>query len=114
MAQDIALTSTLTNGQFACPGDLVVFTCETWGSHAIAWISDQYIGEEGAQLEFAAQVDDVGSVRVSRFSGVNFAVLTGNNQTSNVLESKLHITTSPNDDPFALVTCIRVLMHSSW
>ena len=106
MAQTIELTNTLIDGEFACSGEQVSFTCTTMGSHAIAWISDEYIGEGGRQLEFSVDFDREGTIRKNAFVLTTFAVLTLNNQTTNTLTSTLHII--PSNVPSSSVTCIHV------
>ena len=108
MAQiEIELTSTLTDGRFACPGESVTFTCKTVGSYAIAWTSDQYIGLGGTQLAFAADFNEVGALHRSASIPSTFAALVLYNRTADVLMSTLHIITLLNA-PSSSVTCIHV------
>lgn len=44
------MSDTLLEGSTTCPGETVVFTCQTIGS--LAWSSDEYIGTGGKQLPF--------------------------------------------------------------
>ena len=50
-SQAITLTSTISDGDVVCPGDVVTFTCVTRDSAIIGWNSVEYIGS-GLQLEF--------------------------------------------------------------
>lgn len=54
--QLVALTSSL-NRPVAYPQQEITFTCETKGSHIIAWSSNHYIGGNGAQLELTTATD---------------------------------------------------------
>ena len=102
-----SLTSTLENGQFACRGSRVTFTCVTRGSGEISWTSDTYIGPNGAQLIFEAEFDNPGDIRTSLSNGDTVATLTGEqeDQEVTVLESTLSINPLP-DPQNASVTCI--------
>ena len=88
---------------------MVSFTCETRGSFAIVWSSEQYIGSGNAQLAFAAGASDVGEIRRSRSNSQTFATLTQsyNNSGVQVLISELHISVPP-DSPNASVSCMHV------
>ena len=102
-----SLTSTLENGQFACRESRVNFTCVTRGSSGIAWTSDAYIGPNGAQLVFEAELDDTGDIRTSVSRMDTVATLTGEqeDQGETVLESTLCINPIP-DTQNTSVTCI--------
>ena len=101
-----SLTSTL-NGQFACRGSRVTFTCVTRGSGGIAWTSDTYIGLNGVQLAFEAVFDRPGDIRTSISNVDTVATLTRTqeDQGETVLESTLSINPLP-DPQNASVTCI--------
>ena len=72
-------TTQLYDGRFACPGSEVIFTCETRGSVALAWSSDQYIGRGGEELTFTALVDtDVGIMKRSGTVNTTVATLINN------------------------------------
>ena len=102
-----SLTNTLTNGQFACLGSRVTFTCVTRGSVGIAWTSDTYIGLNRAQLVFEADFDSPGDIRVSASNMDTVATLTREqeDQGVTVLESTLSINPLP-DPQNASVTCV--------
>jgi hypothetical protein len=84
----------LSQNAIVCPGISLTFTCTTNGSSSLAWISDHYIGEMGAELVFTS--GEIGSNKTSP-NGASFAILTKVN-TSNLrmimLESQLHIVVS--------------------
>ena len=65
-AQNISSLS-LHEDRFACPSDRLVFTCEIQANSsaglALAWSSDDFIGEDGTQIEFIAGVDRPGTTR---------------------------------------------------
>jgi hypothetical protein len=44
----------LSQNAFVCPGMSLMFTCTTVKSSSLAWISDHYIGEMGAELFFTS------------------------------------------------------------
>ena len=87
-----SLSSTLLEGDRACPGARVNFTCTTSGSLAMAWRSDEYIGPNGAQLEFIS-TDGVGSRMTSPINPNTFATLIRINGTR-VIESALTLIAS--------------------
>ena len=101
-----SLTSTLVNGQFACRGSRITFTCVTRGSGGIAWTSDTYVGPNGFQLRFE-NFNSPGDIRTSTFNADTVATLTREqeDQGETVRESTLSI--NPLSDPQnASVTCI--------
>lgn len=96
------ISSTLLDGGHGCPGQRVNFTCTTSGSLVLAWRSDEYIGPNGAELEFTS-ADGVNSTMTSRFNSDTVATLVRTNG-NRVTESLLSVTildTFPN----ASVTC---------
>ena len=99
-----SLTSTLENGQFACRGSRVTFTCVTRRSGGIAWTSDTYIGPNGAQLVFETDFSSPGDTRTSE-STVATLIREQEDQGETVLESTLSINPLPNPQ-IASVTCI--------
>ena len=101
-------TDALLNGCYVYRGR-VFFTCETRGSHAIAWSSEQYIGSGGVQLAFAAGASVAGDVLMSSSNPLMVAILTRNviDNAVQVLLSELHINVPPNSPP-ASVTCVHV------
>ena len=104
-----SLTSTLKNGQFACLGSSVTFTCVTRGSGGIAWTSDTYIGTNGFQLRFEADFDSPGDIQTSSSNGDTVATLTGEqeDQGETVLVNESTLSINPLPDPqTASVTCI--------
>ena len=86
------MSSTLHDGQLACRGSEVTFTCETQGSDAIAWRSDTYIGS-GVQLVFVAAGSNQGDTRTSPSNTDTLATLTReeDDQGTLVLESTLRM-----------------------
>lgn len=72
------ISSPVNDGQFVCSGSVLTFTCETRGSPIIAWSSDVYIGEGGAQLGFAAGANNPGDTRISSIIQDTVATLTIN------------------------------------
>ena len=86
----------LHEGQFACPGDKIIFTCEIEDFEILAWESGLLIGqggEGGEQIQFAV-VDPVGMNRSSTSNPNTFAILTvANNENGAIrLVSDLHVT----------------------
>ena len=82
---------TLYNGNLACSGDEITFFCETRGSSIIAWTSDEYIGQGGAQLQFvAAKVPSMASILHG--TGDTIATFTGNR-----IENEVRVLTSTRD-----------------
>ena len=92
-----------------CPGKEIVFTCKTNGS-VIAWISNEYIGIDGNQLELASMYT-VGHTVTSTINSKTFANLTMI-KGDQVIESQLHIMVS-KDFPTANITCSDVSHGSS-
>ena len=91
----------LLEGHRACLGREVNFTCMTNGSLVMVWSSDEYIGINGAELEFTS-ADGVGSTMRSSTNPSTVATLVSINGTR-VTESVLSITVL--DFPTASVTC---------
>ena len=107
MGQSLCIQSPeLYDGSLACPGDEIIFICETRGSSIIAWGSDEYIGPGGAQLQFA-EVSSASDVR--RGIGNTIATLTDNRIESGVrvLTSTLRVIAS-SMYPNPSVTCIHI------
>ena len=92
-----------------CPDKEIVFTCKTNGS-VVAWISNEYIGIDGNQLELAS-LYPVGHTVRSTINPKTFANLTMI-KGDRVIESQLHITVS-KDFPTANITCSDVSHGSS-
>ena len=69
------IKTTLLDGNYACPGQEVAFTCTTSGSLVIAWSNNEYIGRNGRQIEFAS-TDVVGTRITSMINANTFAELT--------------------------------------
>ena len=88
-AQTISLTSDLQHGSVACPNSVLVFTCVTQGSLAIAWQGD-YVGD---QIGFLAVRHQVGDTSNSSSNPNTVATLTRNyiDNGVQVLETKLRI-----------------------
>jgi hypothetical protein len=101
-----SLTRTLENGQLACRGSRISFTCVTRESGGIAWTSDTYVGPNNFQLRFD-DFNSQGSVRTSASNVDTVARLTSNreDQGVRVLESTLSIVLL-SDPQTASVTCI--------
>ena len=103
------MTTKSLEGSYVCPGEKIIFTCTTNGS-VVAWISDEYIGINGNQLEFGS-ADFVGHTVTSITNRNTFAKLTMK-EGNRVTESQLHITVS-RDIQTANVTCSDVSHGSS-
>ena len=106
------LTSSLRDGQRACPGDTITFTCVTNESASHAWISDEYIGQGGFQLEFASYHRPGKTISATGVSPtIAHATLIANviedNSTVGILESKLEVTVV-SDYPIASIMCLHV------
>ena len=107
----IVLSSSLSEGQRACPGDQITFTCVTNGSASLAWISDNYIGQGGIQLEFAS-FDSPGKIARNRASPIGTqATLVSKeieeNETQGILESQLNVIVT-SDYPSPTIKCFNV------
>jgi hypothetical protein len=106
MDQSVSLsieTPQLYNGRFACPDDEITFLCETKGSSTISWSSNEYIGQGGAQLQFAA----IEVINTKHRIGNTTATFTDKRTEDGVqvLQSTLRVTaTSMYPNPS--VTCI--------
>ena len=100
--QNVTITTSF-DGSYVCPDKVIVFTCKTNGS-VIAWISNEYIGIDGEQLELGSTYP-VGHTepRMINPKTKMFANLTMK-EGDRVIESQLHITVS-KDIPTANVTC---------
>ena len=106
---NIQLTSSLPYGQGACPGDTIMFTCITYGSASHAWISEEYIGTGGLQLEFATY-HNPGEIASNAAEPDTYAELLVRNETLRVLKSQLHVTVT-SSHPSANVSCLFVDTH---
>ena len=109
LSREVELTSSLSEGQFACPGDVVTFTCTIRGSSTltelvIAWNSTDYIGEN-ALLHFTTD-NTVGSNVSSMINRDVIATLTTNTFIDGVpmLKSQLRIIAS-TDFRISKVVC---------
>ena len=107
----ISLSSSLPDGQGVCPGDEIKFTCVTNGSGSHAWMSDEFIGRGGIQLEFAS-FDSPGAVR--RMSTLPMGTVATlivkeipENETKGILESELDVKAS-SEYPVSNVSCLYV------
>ena len=107
----ISLSSSLTDGEGVCPGDEIKFTCVTNGSGSHAWMSDEFIGRGGIQLEFAS-FDSPGVVRrkptlpVGTVARLNVKDIQ-ENETKGILESELDVIAS-SEYPVSSVSCLYV------
>ena len=105
------LTSSLKDGQRACPGDRITFTCVTNGSASHVWKSDEYIGRGGIQLEFAVYHNPGETRNNGVYPSTARATLIANvrneNSTGGILESDLEITVVA-DYPTASIVCLDV------
>ena len=95
------VTAGLIEGQYACPGMEIIFSCETRGSTAIAWSSDVYVGLGGAQLVFGVSLNSEGSISTSRDNSDTMATLIFVDRQALILESTLRIIATSN----SLITC---------
>ena len=89
-----------------CPEREITFTCVTTGSAIIAWVSNEYIEPDGAQLRLAS-FNRPGDTQNSTFNPNTFATLTRNEMDIFLLESQLRIIATM-DYPNPSVTCINV------
>lgn len=104
-SQLITVTSTITVGEIVCPGEEVIFTCETRGSLTIAWTSDEYIND---RLEFNTG-DDLDGVLPGFIDRNTMATFVNDTVegTTRVLVSQLRIIVS-SISLTPSVTCIHV------
>ena len=92
------LTSNLNEGKFAYDAQNITFRCTTRGTGTIlTWISENYIGSEGAIFEFAS-VHTPGRIEISSTNPNTTAVLinatTDTNTGVTEIVSELYITAS--------------------
>lgn len=96
------LSSNVSEGHMLCPGDTIMFNCETRGSPALTlrWRSDEY----DIQITFSTP-DRVGTRRSDAISNIS-AILTENTMEDgqHVLVSNLNITVTA-ESPTASVSC---------
>ena len=98
LSVEVKLNGTINDGDIVCPGQVIIFTCETIGTEALAWFSVDYIGEGSRRLEFRT-FDTLNLSRMGAVPGT-VAVLIKNttvNGTINVLISQLTIRVSDSD-----------------
>jgi hypothetical protein len=96
------ITSTLLDGNFACPGREIIITCATNASLVVALTSDEYIGRGGYLLELTSR-GSVGTRLTSTTNPSTFAELTMKSGGL-VIESQLHILVSMTNST-ATVRC---------
>ena len=97
------LNSSLPLNQPACPNQRITFTCVVQANSlailALAWSSDAFIGEGGAQIQFGAVRDSPGLRQPSAMNQDTVAeftaLLNGSDGTSHLV-STLNITVSSN------------------
>ena len=106
MKCQVLLTSSVVADRPVCPGEEITFICEVQ-SPIIAWASEEFIGQGGAQLVFSS-FDSPGVVLQSRVHPSTFAKLVEvvSNDINHRLVSELHIVTSLPQS--ASVSCIDV------
>lgn len=87
----------------------MVFTCITNGSSSHAWISDEYIGVGGIQLEFAA-FESPGLIRTPQNNpaSLTLARLIAVDGVQGILQSKLEITVSADYKTPTILSCLNV------
>ena len=102
--QLITLTSTISAGEIICPGEEILFICETRGSSTIAWTSDEYID---GRLEFSTGVslNDTRQGFIDPNTIATFVNSTVEGGTTRVLVSQLRIIVSSISSTPS-VTCI--------
>ena len=90
--------------QFHCPGEDMIFICETRSSLTQQWRSDEYINS--SLFQFGAH-DPIGTVLYNPANHDIFANFTGrrNENGLTVLESQLHIRIGPNASSPS-ITCV--------
>ena len=103
------LSSNLT-AEPLCPGEIVIFTCETRGSTILAWTSDEYIESGGTRLVLAT-FNDIGDTSRSPVTVNSNTIATLINKTRengvDVLVSTLRIR-AVSEFLDSSVTCIHV------
>ena len=66
--------------------------CQVSSEHIIIWISDEYIGSDGNQLEFGLQSDGIGQNKTSKVDPNTVATFIGPNESdSEMVVSQLQI-----------------------
>ena len=103
----------LHEGQFACPGDKIIFTCEIEDFEVLAWESDHLIGQGGEQIQFSVE-NPVGMNCSSTSNPNTFAILTvASNENGAIrLVSDLHIIVPSNISNLS-VSCINIFNSST-
>ena len=101
----LSLSSSLGMGKSACPKEEIKFTCTGNGSRILSWSSNEYIGNNGFQLEFSI-FDGNGSRKNSIVRPDTYATL---DMVINVngmfsLQSTLHIVSNLS----SVVSCLSV------
>ena len=101
------ISSTVTDGEFVCPGQEITFNCETRGSQFVAWTSNEYIESDGTRLDFA-QFNTVGQTKTSPINPNTIATLINKTNETGVdlLVSQLRIIILQQFDTLS-VSCSR-------
>ena len=89
---------TLHGSNLACPGEEVIFRCETRGSSTIGWISNS------ALIQFA-QVSRINSTQSGAEGTVATLITNHDENGTRILVSTLRVTV-PSVHPISSVTCI--------
>ena len=101
----VTLTSNLREGQRACVGEMLMFTCTVTGTDFLAWSSEAYIGANNAQLEFLSS-DQEGKVLNGSSSSAMLVDVSGEGATR-ILLSTLRIRVLATPTTF-VVTCLNI------
>ena len=80
-----------------CPDDVINFNCVVKGARILAWISDQYIGTGGTQLELTDTASEGHEERSDVDPNV-VATLTSTDSNRRTLTSTLHIIVASSDN----------------
>ena len=102
LEQEVILNSTLRDGRYARPKQMVVFTCEARNTTLMVWRSAEYIGGGGDQIEILS--GGVASDETRLGGTVATRVNTSSDNGITVIVSKLYIIAS-EEFPSSSVTC---------
>ena len=100
-SKTVVLEYSLEKGQSACPGENIIFTCIVRESEILKWSSDEYIGINGAELDFNTNDTEGREKHVNNSD--TYAILISVVKVGKVsLESTLHIRSNQS----SRVSCI--------
>ena len=87
-----------------CPNDVINFNCMVEGARILAWISDQYIGTGGMQLEFIATHSEGYELRSNVDPNV-VATLTSTDNNRSLTSTLRIIVASPDNISNSTIVC---------